>query len=152
MSARVEVTERKGRGKGKILHENIIKKHRLPNLIRIFLLRSLLMSFDLLRGTLQNQNIPIQFLKPGGGVIIRFELAPLLERPFRGIGEVSRLMIICLELIGMVGEGVKRSPVVGVLGFWFEGRDGFPELIRSRSIVISFIVIGCCPLALNHGQ
>lgn len=84
-------------------------------------------------------------------MIARLELAILLERPARGIGEVLRLMTACLEMSGTVSEDVKRSPVVGVLRDWFDGRDGLPEFIRSRSDVISFINMGCCPFALNHG-
>lgn len=56
-------------------------------------------------------------MKPSGGELetpyfgVTFEeLGDLLCNPRRGIGEVLRARVELLWLIGIVGEGVKRSP------------------------------------------
>lgn len=67
----------------------------------------------------------------------------LLDWPISGTGELHRLDIKGLFVLGLVGVGVKKSPVLGVLGEWLELVEGLTGLSQFRSLMISFIVMGC---------
>lgn len=75
----------------------------------------------------------------------------LLDRPTSGMGELQRLVIMGFIVLGLVGVGVKKFPVLGVLVKWFELVEGLTGFRRLRSLMISFIVMGCWLYALNHG-
>lgn len=78
--------------------------------------------------------------KPGGGVIVRSELVPMLagvegepNNSLRGMEVLLRRVVFVFWLQGKVGEGVMSSLLVGVLGDWFGAVTSFLEFKRLSS-------------------
>lgn len=68
-----------------------------------------------------------------------------------GIGEVQRFVTLGVAVADKVGDGVRKSLVVGVLGEWFSVGDIFLEFKRFNSLATASMEMGCCPLVLSQG-
>lgn len=84
-------------------------------------------------------------------VVVRSGVGELLWRPIRGISVVFWVGNVTKGLVGMVGEGVKRSLLMGVWGEEIKTGAFLLAFNQLRSLETLLRDVGFWPLALSQG-
>lgn len=117
------LTERQRGRECEVLHKRVIKKIGMTGVGIDGILLACQLSILGRRSLLRYEDIPVWLSKSrrrddelaGTGTISR-RGGWVAGQPSKGEGVLCRPLISCFEACGMEGEGVKISPIVGVLG------------------------------------